>query len=244
MQSAKYLDPSDWPDTSNLITEDDPWDNIFQERQARILVDSLYAEWTDKKFLAMANVGLFNSNKNPAIVPDVLIALGVLPLAEPNKHKSYFIWEYGKIPDLVLEIVSNGDGGEADEKLERYATMGVPFYVIYDPFFYLAAKGPKGSPKRKGSSARAVRIFELTGGRYIESLRSRKIKELDLGFTTWKGTYEGVEGEFLRWTNADGRMLRLRSEIIEEQKLENLEQKARADRLASRLKELGIDEEI
>jgi Uma2 family endonuclease len=244
MQSAKYLDPRDWPDTSTLITEDDePLDNIFQERQARLLVDSLYAEWTDKKFLAMANVGLFNSSVQPAIVPDVLIALGVLPLPNPNEHKSYFIWEYGKIPDLVLEIVSNRDGGEADEKLERYASMGVPYYVIYDPFLYLASKAPKAKAARQTKTAANIRIFELKVGRYIETLRSRKVEQLNLGFTTWTGTYEGVTGEYLRWTDARGQMLRTRSEVIEQLAIQNAEQQARAEKLAAKLRELGVDPE-
>lgn len=43
-----------------------------------------------------------------------------------KEHRSYMVWEFGKPPDLVLEIVSNTEGKEHAEKLRRYAWMRVP----------------------------------------------------------------------------------------------------------------------
>ena len=47
-------------DYDRLITEDDePVDNLFSERQQKLLPDSLYASWNyTKPFLACANVGI------------------------------------------------------------------------------------------------------------------------------------------------------------------------------------------
>ena len=72
------------PDVSHLITEDDePVANWFQERQQRLLTESLYASWAqagqDRPFLAASNVGLFHKLANPAIVPDVMLSLDVTP---------------------------------------------------------------------------------------------------------------------------------------------------------------------
>lgn len=60
------------PDISNLITEDDtPVDNIFSEKQQRLLTETLYTTWrktrgTDAPFVALANVGLFYGVDEPA----------------------------------------------------------------------------------------------------------------------------------------------------------------------------------
>lgn len=43
------------------------------------------------------------------------------------------MWEFGKMPEVVIEIVSNTRGEEAGRKLRRYAQMGVLYYLIYDP---------------------------------------------------------------------------------------------------------------
>ena len=52
----------------------------------------------------------------------------------PKESRSYFVWEYGKAPDLVVEIVSNRKGNELGDKLLDYALAGVGYYVVFDPF--------------------------------------------------------------------------------------------------------------
>ncbi len=32
-----------------------------------------------------------------------------------KKHRSYFLWEFGKSPEIVIEVVSNRKGAEADQ---------------------------------------------------------------------------------------------------------------------------------
>ena len=67
------------PDVSHLVTEDDtPVDNLLSEKQQRLLINSLYSSLLrEEPFLAAANVGLYYAVKQPAIVPDVLLSLGV-----------------------------------------------------------------------------------------------------------------------------------------------------------------------
>lgn len=64
---------------------------------------------------------LFYAVKQPPLVPDVLVSLDVtLPKDLWEKsHRSYFLCEYGKVPEVVIEIVSNHVVQEVDEKLAK-----------------------------------------------------------------------------------------------------------------------------
>ena len=130
------LSPEQWPQVDHLVTEDDtPVDNIYFEEQQRLLTESLYASWQGQRFLALANVGLFYSITEPPLVPDVLLSLDVQAPDDlwKKSHRSYFVWVYGKPPDVVIEVVSNRKSGEADSKLRGYARLGIAYYAIADP---------------------------------------------------------------------------------------------------------------
>ena len=77
------------PDISHLVTEDDtPVDNLFSEKQMRLLVDSLYNGWIGpsdgRPFLATTDVALYYALRMPPLVPDLLLSLGVAPPADPK----------------------------------------------------------------------------------------------------------------------------------------------------------------
>jgi Uma2 family endonuclease len=42
-----------------------------------------------------------------------------------KRHRSYFVWEFGKAPELALEIVSNREGDELGRKRYLYARIEV-----------------------------------------------------------------------------------------------------------------------
>ncbi len=48
------------------------------------------------------------------------------------------LWEYGKVPEVVVEIVSNKEGGELDHKLKTYARKGIHYYIVFDPLRLLS----------------------------------------------------------------------------------------------------------
>ncbi len=109
------------PDISHLVTEDDtPAGNLPSEKQRRLLVEPLYSSWkTDQMFVAAANVGIFNAVNRPPLVPDIFLSLDV-QIADnwwDKEHRSYFIWEFGKPPDIVVEVVSNNKGGSRQKAL-------------------------------------------------------------------------------------------------------------------------------
>jgi Uma2 family endonuclease len=182
---------------AHLVTEDDvPVDNRYSERQQRILPDILFASWPQgKPFEALSNVGLFTSLTAPPVVPDFMLSLGVQPRPVSSKKadRSYMTWVYGKSPDLVIEVVSNKEGGELDHKLQAYAAAGVPFYVVFDPFLKLGE--------------RQLRTFCLTGKQYTEAVSARWLPDIGLGLTLWEGTINDVHDHWLRFIDAEGRLL-------------------------------------
>ena len=216
------------PNIDHLVTEDGaPVDNQFSEKQQRLLAEALYCSWQPgEPFVAMSNVGLFFAIRTPPFVPDVLVSFGVSSPADPfpKKNRSYFVWEYGKAPDLVVEIVSNDEGGEDTIKLKGYAKIGITFYVIYDPEMHLSLK--------------PLRVYRLVGGRYeLDASESPLFESLGLGVRIWPGTYEDMSQSWLRWTAADGQLLKTGKEHassaekradVEKQRAD--EEKQRADK--------------
>ena len=191
------LAPEDWPNIDHLVTEDDtPVDNIFSEKQQRLLVESLYTSWygTGRPFLALANVGLFCGINQPPLVPDVLLSLEVKLFEDiwTKAHRSYLLWEYGKPPEVVIEIVSNRKGHELDNKLHDYARIGVAYYIVYDPEKQLGEK--------------LLYLYERRHISYVE-ISGSWLPEVELGLTLWHGQYEDREDTWLRWCDQEGHLI-------------------------------------
>jgi hypothetical protein len=244
------------PDTSHLITEDDePVDNFFSEKQQRLLVEPLYSSWAgpgdNRPYVAAANVGIYYSIRERAIVPDVFVSLDVTPVEDwwTTAGRTYLVWEYGKVPDAVIEIVSNKRGEELTRKLRLYATMHVPFYAVFDPEHHIQEE------------VLALYRINTTGYRKVESTW---MDVLGLGLTIWEGEYEGRHTQWLRWHDRDGNLIptgieraereqaraeqeRLRAEQeaarAEQESARAEEEHRRAERLADQLRALGIEPE-
>jgi len=239
------------PNIEHLVIDDgQPVDNLYSEKQMRLLTESLNSSWRPgRDFLVMADVGLFLGLNVPPIVPDVMLSMDV---EQPDdfsqkKNLSYFIWERGKHPDLAIEIVSQRPGGEDQEKLVKYAEFGVPYYVIWDPMGRL--KGDR------------LRLYELHGKQMRACALPTSldtvplIASIGLGLTLWQGAYEGKPETWLRWTDSQGDLIPTGRELAdsaieraEEQSQRAEEQSeradretARADRLANLLRQQGID---
>jgi Uma2 family endonuclease len=248
LDADSSLDRSLWPEASldDVPIEDGkPVDNLFSEREMRLLVDSLYVSWPGpadgRNFVAMANVGMFYAQGEPPLVPDVLLSLGVkLGDLSRKEHNTYFSWVMGKHPDVTIEIVSNKEGGEGDVKLEAYARLGISYYIIHDPLNKL------GQGK--------LRVYGSHEGKY-RLLDKPWLQTIGLGLTLWRGEFEGVEEEWLRWQDRDGNVLLSGKEAAarlaqraeqETQRAEQERQRAeqerqRAERLAEQLRQLGVD---
>ncbi|MGB3510416.1 MAG: Uma2 family endonuclease [Microcoleaceae cyanobacterium] len=218
------------PDISDVITEDDtPVDNLITEKQQRLLTTTLYSSFsTDLPFLAIANVGLFYGDKIPPLVPDILLSLRV-KVAEDwseKKNRAYFVFSFGKPPEVAIEIVSNKIGNELGSKLQDYAFAAVGYYVVFDPL------------KQLGETV--LRVYQLQVNSYVE-LENLFLPKVGLGLTIWHGIFEGKEYDWLRWCDESGNILLTGDERAEQEKQRAEQEKQRADRLAEILRERGIN---
>jgi len=251
----------DGPDITHLITEDDtPVDDVYSEKQQRVLPQQLNASWEGpppedgevaRPFVVMANVGVYATARESPLVPDVLLAVDVrIPEdIHEKKNRCYLLWEYGKPPDVVIEVVSNLEGGELTERKRRYRKMRVAYYVVWDPEGHL--------------SDTPLQVFELRGQLYVRSKRAW-FESLGIGLTVWEGTFEGVTDRWLRWCDRSGKVIptgeeRARAERdradaerdradAERDRADAERDRAdaerdRAEKLAARLRALGVDPE-
>ena len=241
--TSKHDFPSDLnlsPDISHIITEDDtPVDNFASEKLQRLLVESLYNSWTVpsdfQTFLAAANVALFYAVKKPPLVPDVFLSLDVTVAEDwwQRRNRSYLFWEFGKPPEVVIEIVSNTEGGELDKKLREYARMRVLYYIVFDPIQQLKQS--------------VLQVFELQGTSYV-TMTEYWLEGVALGLTLWQGVFEGRQDVWLRWCDREGNIIPTGTERAEQERqraeqaeLQLEQERQRAEQLAEQLRTLGIN---
>jgi Putative restriction endonuclease len=171
-------------------------------------------------------------------------------------RKSYTPNLEGTVPDIVMEFLSDTEGGEYS--IRRTTPIGkwyfyeqllqVPNYVIFEP------------------DSGLLEIYRLESGRY--NLEQPNVEgrhwfaALGLWLGTWRGFKESRDGYWLRWWDTEGQLLPWGIEQIEQerQRTEAAEQRAeqesqraeqesqraeqasqRADRLAALLRAQGID---
>ncbi len=234
----------------DVVTEDGkPLENIFVERQQRLLVDPLEVSWEVPALppgnatggeapgtsLVLANVGVFFQAGESPLVPDVMVSLGVRAGEDLTRkeNRSYFIWVMGKPPDLALEIVSDHRGDELSYKKNQYARIRVLYYVVFDPQEWLEFG--------------VLKSFKLVDGVYQEQ-EKHWFPTLNLGLTHWEGTYQNVTARYLRWCNEKGVVLPTGQEVAAlvgkqlEQTAQQLDlERQRRERLEQRLRELGVE---
>ena len=178
---------------------------------------------------------MFARPKDPAIVPDALLSLDVEVAKDiwKKEHRSYFIWEMGKPPNVVIEVVSNDKGGEMTTKRRRYARMSIPYYVVWDP------QRIYGEPP--------LRAFALHGSFY-KSMSGLTFPDIGLSLVLWEGTFEDTKDLWLRWADLKGNVIPTGAERAEDERKRAEDERKRADaaqaranRLAEKLRALGID---
>ena len=239
-------------DISHLVTEDDtPVDNFQSEEQQRLLVEPLYSSKVlPAPFLAAANVGLFYKLKGDSIVPDALLSLGVQRPDDfsQRQNRSYFTWEFGKNPEVCIEVVSNTEGdeltlskksqqkGKTTAKKELYAQIGIPYYVVFDPLRQIQGEDEMNGALLRVWTISPVGYTELTSTSGIVGVgESVWLQGVGLGLTLWEGQFEEeVTRLWLRWCDQSRQVIATGAERAD---AEN----RRANRLAERLREVGIN---
>jgi Putative restriction endonuclease len=136
-------------------------------------------------------------------------------------------------PLISIELLSPGTEKEdlgqtlrsADQSPTKWQVyeqiLRVPYYVVFDRY------------------SNQLRVFALQGDRCQEQPLDEYriwIPSLELGLGLWEGVYRGLERLWLRWYDVNGTWLLNRDE-------QTSQERQCAERLASRLRELGIDPE-
>jgi len=239
-------------DIRHLVIEDEtPVDNFQSAQQQRLLVEPLYSsQAVPAPFLAEANVGLFYKLKGDPIVPDVLLSLGVQRAADysERRYRSYFAWEFGKVPEVCIEIVSNAEGDELTlsqksqqkgrllSKKALYAQIGVRYYVVFDPLQQIQGPDNMRDAYLRVWMISPIGYRELTPSEGLTTVGpSVWLEGVGLGLTLWEGPFEEeISRLWLRWCDAEGQVIPSGAEGQEFQR-------QRAERLAERLRAMGVD---
>lgn len=246
-------------DISHLTIEDDtPVDNFQSEEQQRLLVEPLYSfKALPTPFLAAANVGLFYKLKGEPIVPDVLLSLGVQRADDlsQRQNRSYFVWEFGKVPEVCIEIVSNQEGdeltlskksrqkGKIAIKKEIYAQIGVRYYVVFDPLKQIQGKEEMNEAMLRVWSIAPSGYTELTPVEGVTRIgQSIWLDAAGIGLALWEGQFEEeVTRLWLRWCDRDGQVIPTGAEGREVERQGREVERQRAERLAERLRAMGVN---
>jgi Uma2 family endonuclease len=212
------------PSAEDLPDSDDlPVDNQLQHLIPGLLEAILALIWSEKMdWFFGVDMGIYYDPEQPAIVPDGFLALDVPRIIDSDLRLSYVLWEEQKLPTMVLEVVSQTRRGEYTEKKKEYASLGILYYVIYNP---LRKRKPR------------LEVYQLVEGEYqLLSGVPVWLSELNLGIGIEEGTYQGITREWLYWYDEEGtRYLTPEEQILAAQQ--------QAAKLAAKLKSLGIDPE-
>jgi Uma2 family endonuclease len=219
---------------TDFVLPDDPVENIQQPTLAAALTDALgAASFIQPEMLIGSNFGLVATVNNKIIVkaPDWFYVPKVYPVAKGTVRRSYTQNIEGEPVSVVMEFLSETECGEFSVrstppygKLYFYQQiLQVPTYVTYDPY----------------EPSLEVRCLE--NGEYnIQKPNTQGqiwIPELELFIGIWSGERLGQSMNWLRWWDRSGNLLLWSSEQSEQERL-------RAEKLAAKLRELGIDPDV
>ncbi len=195
--------------------------------------------------------------------PDWFAVLGVPRFYQQRELRmSYVVWQEGVNPFIVVELLSPGteqedlgqtlrDAKDLPGKWEVYEQyLRIPYYVIFSRYTH------------------QYRVFQLQNNRYQEvNLGNNRMwfPELGLGLGLWTGSYQELQGQWLRWYDANltwiltleekNQQQQQRAEQQQQraeqqqQRAEQQQQRAeqehqRAEQLTAQLRKLGIEPEI
>jgi Uma2 family endonuclease len=183
-----------------------------------LLIETLNLHWSDRDdFFVGGNMFLYftieQANGRYFRGPDFFVVLGV----PRREHKSWLVWQEGKGPDVIIELLSASTAAvdKGEKKLVYQDNLRVPEYFWYHPF----------TSERAG--------FVLRDGEYepIEPDGADRLicRSLELALVVWDGVYQGINARWLRWATIDGVLLPSGEEIAERERLRADQEQLRAD---------------
>lgn len=214
------------PSTAELPCSDDtPVDNEDQNLLPNLLLlllTSLWAERMDWFFgVDMAVYHTTGISPKVPVVPDAFLSLNVERKKGGKSRRSYAVWEeQDVVPIWVLEMVSHKPGEEYDDKMSIYASLGVLYYIVYNPEYW------------QRDRHQPFEVYKLESGSYrLQIGEPYWMPEVGLGIGRYRAEVGGLSQEILTWYGAQGN----RHLSVEEK------ERYRAERLEAFLRSQGFD---
>ncbi len=227
----------------DIPLEDEPVENTGQPLIAGALRESLeLAGYLKPEMLIASNLGICATMDGNLVIkaPDWLYVAAVLPTArdaQPTDRRSYTPNLEGEVPRLVMEFLSDTDGGEYSAKRTfppgkwffYEQILQVPTYVIFAP----------------ATGALEVHQLQPDGYTLVPPQPENRYWLADMGLFlgVWQGEKSGRSGYWLRWWDQAGDLLPWAIEKVEQERSRAEQERQRAERLAELLRSQGIDPE-
>ncbi len=202
--------------SSDLLSDEPPMETELHLRQVMLLIQSLESYWGERQdFYAFGNLTIYYSPRQRKSEdfrgPDFFVVLDV----EKKPRKSWVVWEEGgKYPNVIVEILSPTTA-ETDKGLKKEIYQDIfrtPDYFWFDP------------------ETLEFQGFQLMAGQY------QVIEPNEKGWL-WSqqlGLYLGIDNDQLRFFTPEGKLVLTPEETAKQEK-------QRAEWLAEKLQELGIN---
>ncbi len=235
MTIAKAFPVLSLPDHTQLPDSDGTFVKNFQEHPQSLLLTSSISPVLDKlhpdsQYCIGQDCGIYWRLTDPpergAEAPDWFYVPNVPPLLNGVGRRSYVLWKEVIAPLIAIEFVS-GNGSEERDATSPFVSeeskagkfwvyeqaIRIPYYAIYEV------------------EKSAVEVYELVGQRYHQIEPNQRghyaISPMGVELGIWQGRSGNQVLPWLRWWDAAGNLLLTGDE--------------RADRLAAKLRELGVD---
>ncbi|WP_013322981.1 Uma2 family endonuclease [Gloeothece verrucosa] len=213
----------------DYILPDDPVDNISQPLLASALTEALeLSGLVTPEMLIAVNMGICVKVDSKIVLkaPDWFFVPRVFPVADGTIRRSYTPHTEGEVPAIVMEFLSETEGGEYSirpiypyGKLWFYEKIiKVPTYVIFEP------DSGRLEVRQLGQQDYEIQSPDGQGRYFIESIG------LYLG--VWHGTRLNLTTHWLRWWDEQGNLLLWGPERIaqDQQRIQQAEVKAEQER--------------
>lgn len=216
METLTFTRPEHYLLDLNLLplpTEDDlpsddgrPMETERHKLQSDLLYDTLAIAWRDRAdvHIGVNNYVYFSPSQEMNFDyrgPDFYVVLGV----PRRERKSWLVWQEGKGPDLIIELLSpsttKNDKGLKKEIYQH--RLRVPEYFWYDPFTFELA-----GFKLENGLYRPIRPDKQ--GRFISH-------HLQLALVQWTGQYRDAYTTWLRWETLEGLLLPTGEERLDQE---------------------------
>ena len=171
--------------------------------------------------------------------PDWFAVVGVSRLYEGQDLRlSYVLWQELVSPFVVVELLSPGtededlgrtvpQEGKPPTKWQVYEQiLRVPYYIVFSRY------------------TNELQVFRLVGGAYEPAQLTDGrflISQLGLSLGLWQGSFENIERLWLRWFTVEGELILTPDEEAMAAEKRATAAEERAERLAARLRELGVN---